>query len=344
MRHANKIAMALVLAFLSLFFFGCAKEPEPAEIVSNPQSSIITPAEKTDVNIIAISGPTGMGMVKLMKDNETGNASNNYSFTLTSNPNDVVGKISSGETDIAAIPANLAATLYAKTKGAIQILAINTLNNLYIVQTGEEISSLSDLEGKSIAVSGQGSTPEYVLNYILAANDLEGKVKINFYTEHSEVVSKLAAGEETIAMLPQPFVSAAQSKLENLSIAINIADAWEQACSITGNTSSIVMGCVVARREFIEEHPEAIDAFLKEYLTSVAYVSTNVEDTAKLVVEYGIMTDEALAATALPSCGIAFISGTTMRDSLNPFLEILFEANPSSVGGALPDEDFYYIS
>lgn len=343
MKFMKQIALLLVFMLAALSLFGCAKEPDPAEVVSDPASSIVKPEEKADIRVIAISGPTGMGMVKLMKENEAGNAANNYTFSLTSTPSDVVGKITSEEVDIAAIPANLAATLYAKTQGKIQILAINTLSNLYIVQTGEEITSIKDLEGKSIAVSGQGSTPEYVLNYILAANDLEGKVTVNFYSEHSEVVSKLAAKEETIALLPQPFVSVAQGKLETLNIAINMEDAWEEACKVTGSTGDIVMGCVVARSEFVEEHKEAIDAFLAEYLDSVGYVSTNTEEAAKLVVEYGIMADETLAATALPSCGIAFISGTTMRDSLKPFLEILFDANPAAVGGALPDDNFYYL-
>lgn len=343
MKFMKQIALMLVLMLATLSLFGCAKEPEPAEVVSDPTSSIVEPEQKADISVIAISGPTGMGMVKLMKDNDEGKAANNYTFSLTSTPSDVVGKITNNEVDIAAIPANLAATLYAKTEGKIQILAINTLSNLYIVQTGEEISSIKDLEGKSIAVSGQGSTPEYVLNYILDANDLADKVTVNFYSEHSEVVSQLAAGNESIALLPQPFVSVAQGKLETLSIAVNIEDAWEDACKVTGSTGDIVMGCVVVRSEFAEEHKEAIDAFLAEYLDSVGYVSTNTKEAAKLVVEYGIMANETIAETALPSCGIAFISGTTMRDSLKPFLEILFDANPAAVGGALPDDNFYYL-
>lgn len=343
MRFTKSISLALALMLAVFGLFGCAKEPEPAEIVSEPTSGMVVPQEKTKVNVIAISGPTGMGMVKLMEDAEAGTASNDYTFSLTSTPSDVVGKISSGEVDIAAIPANLAATLYAKTEGKIQILAINTLSNLYIVQTQKEITSIKDLEGKSIAVSGQGSTPEYVLNYILTANDLEGKVTVNFYEEHSEVVAQMAAGKETIALLPQPFVTVAQGKLEDLAIAVNIADAWKDACQITGDSGDIVMGCVVARSEFVEEHKDAVDAFLTEYLASVGYISTNTEDAAKLVVKYGILADEKLAATALPSCGIAFISGTTMQDSLKPFLEILFDANPAAVGGALPGDDFYYL-
>ena len=337
------LAAALCLALLAGCLCGCAKNPAPAEVVSDPASSVVAPPQKAKVRVLAISGPTGMGMVELMQANDEGRAANDYTFTLTTNPSDAVAKLTSGETDIAAIPANLAATLYAKTQGGIQILALNTQNNLYIVQTGEEVSSIASLEGKTIAVSGQGSTPEYILNYILSANDLADKVTIHFYAEHSEVVAKLAAGEETIALLPQPFVSVAQKKMENLSIAVNMETAWEDACKKTGSTADIAMGCVVARREFIEQNTAAVQSFLAEYLNSIGYVSTNTKEAAKLVVQYGILPDEGLAEAALPSCGIAFLSGATMRDSLKPFLEILYAANPAAVGGALPGEDFYYL-
>lgn len=337
------LAVVLSLALLAGCLCGCTKAPAPADIVQNPASSIIAPAEKAKIRVLAISGPTGMGMVELMQANDESRAANDYTFTLTTNPSDAVAKLTSQEADIAAIPANLAATLYAKTQGGIQILALNTQNNLYIVQTGEEVTSIESLEGKSIAVSGQGSTPEYILNYVLAAYALEGKVDIHFYAEHSEVVAQLAAGKESIALLPQPFVSVAQKKMENLSIAVNMETAWETACKKTGSTADIAMGCVVARREFVEQNAAAVQSFLAEYLNSIGYVSTNTKEAAKLVVQYGILPDEELAEAALPSCGIAFLSGATMRDSLKPFLEILYAANPAAVGGALPGEDFYYL-
>ena len=297
----------------------------------------------TKVRIAGLKGPTTMGLVNLLSMEKDGTASLDYDLQLYGAADEIVPKLIKGELDMAAIPANLAATLYAKTQGGIQILALNTQNNLYIVQTGEEVSSIASLEGKTIAVSGQGSTPEYILNYILTANDLADKVTIHFYAEHSEVVAKLAAGEETIALLPQPFVSVAQKKMENLSIAVNMETAWEDACKKTGSTADIAMGCVVARREFIEQNTAAVQSFLAEYLNSIGYVSTNTKEAAKLVVQYGILPDEGLAEAALPSCGIAFLSGATMRDSLKPFLEILYAANPAAVGGALPGEDFYYL-
>ena len=335
----KKTALLCALLILCMSLFGCGEAAAPAQVVSDadlPHQGAVT---EDPIRVYAISGPTGMGLVQLMDASDNGTAKGNYTFSLTTAPADIVGKLTSGQADIAAIPANLAATLYAKTNGNIQVLALNTLSNLYIVQTEEEQLTLAGLAGKTIAMAGQGSTPEYVLKYILEANGLTDKVTIQYYSEHSEVLSQLAAGKETIALLPQPFVTVAQDKLEDLIICVNVGDAWEA----TDSNAAMVMGCVVARKDFVEQNKDAVDLFLQEYLNSISYVSIHTEETAALVAKYGIMASAELAEEALPSCGVAYISGATMRDALKPFLEILYEANPAAVGGALPDDGFYYI-
>ena len=357
------LALGLSLT-LTLSLTACGQKTSEPEQPEEPTQTE-EPADKTQngteaatahFRIAALKGPTAMGLVELMSLSDTANemmegkenvvsTGNTYEFTLAGSADEVTPALIKGDLDMACVPANLAAVLYGKTGGAVEVLAVNTLGVLYIVENGETVQSMADLKGQTIVAAGKGSTPEYALRYLLTENgiDPDKDVTIDWKSEHSECVAALASGQASIALLPQPFVSVAQGKLETLSIAVNIEDAWEDACKVTGSTGDIVMGCVVVRSEFAEEHKEAIDAFLAEYLDSVGYVSTNTEEAAKLVVEYGIMANETIAETALPSCGIAFISGTTMRDSLKPFLEILFDANPAAVGGALPDDNFYYL-
>ncbi len=336
------LALILALAMAVLCFAGCAKKVEPAP-TAEASASPSAPAEKTKVSIAALNGPTGMGLVQLMEKNDAGEAANDYSIALVGAPDEIVGKLTSGEVDIAAVPTNLAATLYNKTQGKIRIAAINTLGVLYVVQTGEEIKNVSDLEGKKIYASGQGSTPEYALNYILKANGLEGKVEVEYCAEHSEVVAKLASGEASIALLPEPFVTASKAKVENLTTALDVTQLWEDACKKEGKSGVLSMGCVVVRAEFAEQNPDALDAFLAEYKASIEYVNANGEQAAQLIADYGIVASAEIAKQALPACNIVYIDGVTMKDSLANFFEVLLAANPASVGGQIPADDFYYV-
>lgn len=336
------LALFLAVAIAAFGIAGCTKKVEPAPVASSSPSAS-EPAEKAEVNVAALNGPTGMGMVKLMKDSENGETENDYTFTLAGAPDEITGKLTSGEVDIAAIPTNLAATLYNKTSGQVQIAAINTLGVLYIVQTGEEISSISDLEGKKIYASGQGSTPEYALNYILRANGLEGKVEVEYRSEHSEVVALLASGEASIALLPEPFVTASKAQVENLTTALDITEEWEAACKKEGKNGVLSMGCIAVRTEFAQESPEALAAFLQEYRASIEYVNQNTADAAALIAEYEIVASAQIAEQALPACNIVYIDGVTMKDSLSNFFDVLYAANPASVGGEIPADDFYFI-
>ena len=339
MKKILAVVLALLIAVLG--FAGCAKKVDPAPTGSAPVST--APAEKAKINVAALNGPTGMGLVELMDKNKKDEASNEYSFTLVGAPDEITGKLSSGEVDIAAVPTNLAATLYNKTNGNIQIAAINTLGVLYLVQTGDEVKKVSDLEGKKIYASGQGSTPEYALNYILKANGLEGKVEVEYLSEHSEVVAKLASGEASLALLPEPFVTASKAKVETLNTALDLTAEWDAACKKEGKSGVFSMGCIVVRKEFAEKNPEAMKAFLAEYQSSIDFANQNVDEAANLVAEYKIVASADLAKQALPACNIVYIAGNTMKDSLSNFFDVLFAANPASIGGKIPGDDFYYV-
>lgn len=292
------------------------------------------------INVAALKGPTGMGMVKLMQDNEDGVSANRYNFTIASAPEEVATMLTSGEVDIAALPSNLGANLYQKTEGKVKMAATNILGILYIMEKGDSIQSVADLKGKTIVTSGQGSTPEYALNYILEQNGIDPQtdVTIEYKSEHSEVATLALAGQADVIMVPQPFVTQIASKDESFRTALDISAEWE---SLTGQELS--MGALVVRTAFLEENQEAFDRFLEEYQRSTEFINDSPEEGAALVEKYDIMAAD-VAQKAIPSCNIVFIAGEDMKSSTAAFLEILYNANPASVGGALPDDDFYYIS
>ena len=244
-----------------------------------------------------------------------------------------------GELDIACVPANLASVLYNRTEGGIVTLAVNTLGVLYIVENGNSVQSMADLAGKTIVASGKGSTPEYALRYLLSENgiDPDTGVTIDWKSEHSECVAALASGSATIAMLPQPFVTVAQTQLPDLRVALDLTEEWDAL----DNGSALLTGVVVARADFVEEHPAAVEQFLAGYAESVDWVNANTADAAQLIGGYDIV-DAAVAEKALPYCNIVCITGTEMMDKLSGYLSVLWEQDEASVGGAMPNDDFYY--
>ena len=285
-----------------------------------------------------------MGMVQFMDQVDSGVLTdNNYTFSIAAAIDEVTPMLAKGELDIAAIPANVSSVLYNNNSAGFQVLAINTLGVLYIVESGNTVQSMEDLRGKTIYASGKGATPEYALNYILSANGIDptADVTIEWKSEHAECLSALMAQENAIAMLPQPFVTTAQTKSDRIRVALDLTQEWDALQKGNETPSALITGVVVARREFVEQNPDAVSAFLDHYKTSVEYVNSNTDGAAQMVGQYGIVTAE-VAKKALPACNITFIEGKEMQEKLSGYLAVLFEQNPRSIGGALPGDDFYF--
>ena len=347
MKKIVSLSLALLLA-LSLTACGSKQEaPAPAEPPVQetpvqeeaPAASVEAPVT---TRIAALKGPTAMGLVKLMSDAPHSADGPMYDFTLAGAADEVTPSLIKGDLDMACVPANLASVLYNKTEGQIVTLAVNTLGVIYIVENGNAVQSMADLAGKTIVAAGKGSTPEYALRYLLTENgiDPDKDVVIDWKSEHAECVAALASGAATIALLPQPFVTVAQTKIDGLRMALDLTAEWDAL----DNGSGMITGVVVARKSFVEEHPAAVGAFLQNYAASVNWANSNNADAAQLISQYGIVEAAPVAEKALPYCNIVCITGEEMREKLSGYLQVLFDANPTSVGGKLPGDDFYYSS
>ena len=292
-------------------------------------------------SVTALKGPTAMGLVKMME--EAGDSEGEFTFEIAPSPDVVTPALVQGKVDIAAVPANLAAVLYQNTEGAVQVLAVNTLGVLYIVETGDAITSVEDLKGKTIYASGKGATPEYALDYILKGNgiDPETDVQIEWKSEHAECLAALLAEDDAIAMLPQPFVTTAHMKDERIRTALDLNEEWDKLQEGEETPSGLITGVTVARTDYISEHPEEVEAFLAAYRTSVEFTNTDIDGAAALIGQYDIVP-EAVAKEAIPQCNITLIEGSEMKEKLSGYLSVLYEQNPAAVGGALPEDDFYY--
>lgn len=318
-----------------------SKNDTGAEGTDTGENSLQDAAAKTNINIAALKGPTAMGMVKIMENASVDMAAGNYKFTVAGAADEITVGIINGDYDIAAIPCNLASVLYNKSKGGLKIAGINTLGVLYVVETGNEINSVADLKGKTIYSTGKGTTPEYTLNYLLSSSgiDPDKDVTIEYKSEATEVAAVLSEADNAIAVLPQPYVTTAMMNNKNIRIALDITKEWDK---ISSGDSTLVTGVIVVNKKFLEKNKEAVNTFLSEYEASASYVNSNGEDAAALIEKFDIFK-AAPAKKALPFCNITSIQGEEMKEKVSGYLKTLFEQNPNAVGGAMPDDGFYYI-
>ena len=262
-------------------------------------------------------------------------------LVLAGEPSRRVGIVLSGELDMAAIPANLAATLYQKTSGGIQAVAVNTLGVLYVVEQGDTVHSMADLKGRTILSTGKGTTPEYVLRYLLTANGLDPDkdVDIQYYSEATEVTAQMASTQDAIAVLPQPYVTAAGLKDDTLRVALDLTAEWDKVAD-----TQLITGVTVVRKAYAEEHPDVVAAFLADYAQSVNAANTDLDGTAALCEEQGVVAKAAIAKKALPNCNIVCLTGEELKADVSGYLQVLYDADPAAVGGTLPGEDFYWAA
>ncbi len=292
------------------------------------------------VRIAGLKGPTTMGLVNLLDMEQQGSAALDYDLQLYGTADEIVPGLIKGELDMAAIPANLAAALYQKTKGGIQVMAVNTLGVLYVVEKGDTVHSMADLAGRTILSTGKGTTPEYLLRYLLEKNGLDPDkdVKIQYCSEATEVTAQMAAAQkDAIAVLPQPYVTAAGMKDPSLRVALDLTAEWDKV-----SDSQLVTGVTVVRTQYAQEHPDVVEAFLQEYAQSVRTANTDLDCTAALCEQQGVVAKAAIAKKALPACNIVCRTGDEMQKDVSAYLSVLCAADPAAVGGKLPDEGFYW--
>lgn len=326
------LLLALTLA-LSLNACGTQANTEPEQPDDTP-----APAE---VNLYVLSGSTGIGAMNLWAAADAGETQNTYHITMPGANDEVVAAISNGDADIAAVATNLAATLYNKTSGGVTVLAVNTLGVLSLLGNGQEVATVADLAGKTIYAPGQGANPEYILRYVLTGNGLDPDkdVTIQFVGEGSELLTVWQTDPEAIIMAPQPVATSILMQNENAVTLFNMTDEWDK---VSGGDSTLMMGCVIVRNEFLQENPGAVALFLQEYAASIEKAQSDVEGTAALCEQYGLIPKAALAKAAIPSCGLTFVTGAEMKSALSGYLQVMFDADLKSVGGAMPGDDFYY--
>ena len=320
------------------------KESETAGKESEAQTSQEEAGEKVTLRVGSMKGPTTMGLVSLMDKSSKKEAEGSYEFTMVTAADELVGQIVSGSLDIALVPANMASILYKKTNKGIAVINVNTLGVLYVVTADESVGTIAELKGKTVYMTGKGTTPDYVFQYLLTANGLDKEdVTVEYKSEATEVAAVLKEQEGAIGLLPQPFVTVALAQNESLHMAMDLNEEWEKVQGEDG--SRLVTGVTVCRKELLDntDTRKAVELFMDEHYDSASFANLNVKETAELVASAGIIEKAPVAEKAIPYCSIVCLNGAYMKEILPGYLEVLYQQEPSSVGGELPDDGFYYL-
>ena len=342
----KKNVCALLALLLTLSLAACgqtAAQPttvptEPPAESAAPGSAVVETQPPVAINVMVLNGTTGFGMANLMDAASNGQTANDYTFSVETDASNIVAGLANGSVDIAALPTNAAATVYNKTQGGVQVLALNTLGVLYLVTDGSvTVESMADLAGQTVYAPAQN--PSFIFQHICEANGLTDVTIDNTYAQPADLNTAVAAGEVSIAVLPEPMVTVAKSKNPDLVVALDLTAEWDKVSP----AGSLVQGCVVVRTAFVQENPDAVAAFLAEYAASIEGLTADIEGTAEKIEALGIFTKAAVAAKAIPNCNVCFIAGEEMQAALSEFLNIMFAVAPASVGGAVPGDDFYCI-
>ncbi len=308
------------------------------ETASTPSTESKPEYTPVDMTVACMTGPTGVGMAKLMADSAAKQTANNYTFTVATAATEINAKFLKGEINIASVPTNVAATLYNKTQGKVRMLAVNTYGVLSILEKGDTVKSIADLKGKTIYSTGKGQNPEFILKHILTKNNIdpEKDVNINFVSSE-DLVQKLISGEAEVALAPEPAATTVMVKNAELRRALSINDEWSKV-----SDTKLMMGCVIALDSYVAANPEAVAKFLEEYQKSIEFAATNIDEAAKHCATYKITASEAIAKKAIPTCNLCYVVGSDMKTNVNGYLNVLFTADKTSIGGAMPNDDFYY--
>jgi NitT/TauT family transport system substrate-binding protein len=307
---------------------------------SSDQAATTTSADKVDVRVASLSGPTSIGLVSLMDKASNGQAANNYEFTISKAADEVTSKVINGDVDIACVPANVASVIWNKTNGAISVVDINTLGVLSVVTGDSSITSINSLAGHTVYMTGKGTTPEYVMNYLLDKNGIADQVDLEFKSDSTEVESILENDPNAIGVLPEPYVSVATTNNPSLSAAVSLTNEWSTA---SGGSSSLITGVTIVRNDFLNEHPDAVSQFVQEQSDSVDTVNSDPAAASQLVVNEGIIADASVAEKAIPNCNLVCMTGSDMYTSLQGYYKVLYSEDPSSIGGNLPSDNFYWF-
>lgn len=319
------IIVLLVLLSGTLLYSGGAKEEFP---------------EGFTLNVAALNGPTGIGMIHLFENNPDLGDGVNSEYSVALAPKSLLGDLAKGTVDIAVLPANMPALLHAKGLG-YKAAAVTGLGVLYVVSSDSSISSLEGLKGKTVYNAAKGATPDFLSRFLLngASINPDEDLYMDFSFGHADLAKALIGGLVETAILPEPFATMVTEK-SDAKIVIDLQQVWMDQ---QNSADSYPMSVVVIKEEILEKYPRLVKNFLRAYEQSINDVNSKPAESAALVPKHGFTLSAEITEKAIPRINLKFIGGEGCYVMLDNYYTILHGLDPKIVGGAIPGKDLYYI-
>jgi|LGOV01.1.fsa_nt_gb NitT/TauT family transport system substrate-binding protein len=341
-KNLNKYFMGAVMVMIFMSAVGCTNN-NIANVVNN--ESIMSDEvenienDKTFIKVAAPIGSPTLSIIKMFKDSLMIGSNTEVAYECVKSPDLMASKIMSGEIDIALVPSNLAIKMYNKGID-YKYAATGVWGVLYIISS-EDITTWEDLKGKEINIIGRGLTPDIVTRYLLKANGLEPDkdVKFNYVNGASELAQLFISGESTLSIMPEPMLSKVMMKKCDTKIVLDLQEEWTK---VSGNNDSYPQAGIFIKNELIENHPELVEEFLLKYEESIKWVNENPSLAGEYSEEFKTGLNAELVKKAIKRSNISYKNAIDSEKALISYYEVLLNFSPDTIGGKLPDDNFYY--
>ncbi|MFF7160566.1 aliphatic sulfonate ABC transporter substrate-binding protein [Streptomyces sp. NPDC008086] len=193
--------------------------------------------------------------------------------TFNAGPSEIEA-LNSKSIDIGWIGPSPAINGYLKSDGTnLRIISGSASGGVKLVVNPEKIKSLKDVKGKRIATPQLGNTQDVAfLNWVseqgwkVDAQSGKGDVSV-VRTDNKITPDAYKSGSIDGAWVPEP--TASKLVAEGGKVLLDEADLWPDKKFVITN--------VIVRQDFLEEHPEAVEAVLRASVRTNRWIDDNPE-------------------------------------------------------------------
>lgn len=276
--------------------------------------------------VLAPSGSPALAALLLRNESER------FALDIVNGSDPLLAAFASKSHDAILAPTNLGAKLY---QGGLDYVYAGTITwgNFYLFASTPEPFHLQNLQDKIIVSFGQNQISDIILKYILQENGIVAGFQ---YVDSAAAAAQIALSDSSRIVLT------AEPTHSNLTTSIAVHSSFDlqaEYARLTGSDSYPQAGLFLKKSLSKAKKAELIEAFQ----ASIAYWEDALEDAADLAVtlDYGIA--KSVLLTAIPRSRIRFESAMESRADLETLFAMILTRQPALIGGALPDDDFYYL-
>lgn len=287
-------------------------------------------------------------MLHMIKSGALKDVAKKVEFRQWKTPDELRVMIIKKDVDFIAIPTNVAANLYNK-KQEIQLINVSIWGILEMLSRDKNIKSLKDFKGKEIIVPFRADMPDIVLKQLIKSQgfDIKKDFKLKYVASPIDAMQMLILRQADHVLLIEPAASMALHKTKTfpaklvaptLYRSVDLQKEWGE----TFNTVDKIPQAGIAVIGDMINNDKVKRRFLEEHGKSLKWYKQNPKEASKLAASTFPVLKAQAVEDSIPNLRLENISAKDAKESLTLFFNILKKDSPKSIGGKLPNDDFYY--